>query len=154
MDEITVIVGLILWRLVVATLASVIGALALAMAIPAISPLLGFAIVILGVVLGIVWQSKATFPSASVEPPISGLVAFLGLAFIGVVWGGLLELATGSSVAAAALLAATPTLFSPAVVLITKRALPVRQLTFATIAFTAGFAIIYAIHRFAPGAGA
>jgi hypothetical protein len=154
MDETTVAVCLILWRLVVATFASVIGAVALAVAIPAFSPVLGFALVILGVALGIVWQSKATFPSASVEPPISSPVAFLGLAFVGVVWGGLLELATGSSVAAAALLAATPTLSSPVIVLITKRALPARQLAFATIAFTAGFAVIYVIHRFATGAGA
>jgi hypothetical protein len=71
MDETAIAVGLILWRLVVATLAPVICAVALAVAIPAFSPVPGFAVVILGGVLGIVWQSKATFPSASVEPPIS-----------------------------------------------------------------------------------
>lgn len=155
MDELSAsVIALILWRLVLSALVAVALAALLLAIMPGASPLLAVAIVLLGVGAGIVWQSKATFPSsASVQQAISRPVAFLGLTFAGVFWGGIIEFATGSPFVAAALLIATPALSSPVIVAATKSALSLRQLVFATIACVAGYAIIYAIHGIASSTG-
>ncbi|WP_312844582.1 hypothetical protein [Diaphorobacter nitroreducens] len=150
-----VIAALVLWRLVVSVLVAVAVATALMFVAPGSSPFVAIAIVILGIAAGIVWQSRAEFPlSQPADPSVSRPVAFLGLAFVGVFWGGILEFATGSSFAAAAFLAATPTLSSPIIIAITRRALSFRQLVFATLALVAGLGVVYVMRSIVSGAGA
>lgn len=155
-DALAAIAALVLWRLVVAVGAATILAVFIASVSPAPSPTLVVGIVIAGVAAGIVWQTKAEPPSTSLqgEPSISWPVALLGLSFVGLVWGGLLESGTKSRFIAFALLVATPFLFSPAVIAVTRRALAARQLVFGSLALSSGYAALYVIQSIVSRPGA
>lgn len=151
-----VIAALVLWRLVVAVAIATAVAVALAFAMPEASPVLVVGILILGAAGGTLWQSRAAFPPAPTQthPSVAWPVAFLGLAFAGLIWGGLLEFVTNSEFVAFAVLAATPFLAGPAVVAVTKRQLTARQLLFGSIASSSGYAALYVVQTIASHSGA
>jgi hypothetical protein len=155
-DALAVIAALVLWRLVTSIALATLVAVSIAIVQPSTSPALVTGIVIVGLAVGIVWQSKAESPpvAAQVTLPVSRPVALLGLAFLGLVWGGLVEFATNSAFVALVILLATPFLFSPAVVAVTKRALSGRQLAFGSFAIVSGYVAFHVIHSIVPLPGA
>lgn len=148
MEEVlSILVALVLWRLVVSVAIAVAIAVLIATAIPGASPVIVIGCVIIGVCVGIVWQSNTESPQASthIEQGISWPISLLGLSFTGLVWAGLIEAGTKSAFIAAAVLVATPFIFSPVVVLATRRTLSIHQQIFGSVAMSSGYAALHVI---------
>ncbi len=146
-STLAVIAALVLWRLVVSVVLAAAVAVLVALALPG-NPALVIGIVILGTVAGTFWQSKAWFPAnpKATDISISWPVAVLALAFVGLVWGGLLEFVTQSPLIAFAVLVSTPFAISPVVVAITRRSLSAPQLLFGSFAISSGYAALHITH--------
>jgi hypothetical protein len=156
MDELlTAIAAITLWRVIVGGLAGGVVALLLAAAVPSFSAAWGFSVVFLGVVGGVVWQAVDSSDGGGPtdEPAMSPVVAFLGLAFVGCIWGGLVEFATQSAWATAGILLVSPLLFAPITVAVTKRTVSAPRLLCASSALLVGFGVPYAIHALTASAG-
>lgn len=114
--------------------------------VPSAAPgwMLGF--VLAGLAAGMVWQAQAETPCSNrpTKETLSPPVVILGLAFAGLIWGGLLEHVTGSVLVALAILLATPFLTSPLVVGLTREALTARQLTWGALALSSAYAVLHA----------
>lgn len=91
-DALSALVALIIWRILVCTVGSMALAFAISRAIPSFTAEYCIALVILGTVCGLYWQSrteaKLTAPESVDDSEISKPVAFLGLAFLGLIVGG------------------------------------------------------------------
>ena len=91
-DVLSALVALIFWRILLCTVGSIALALSLSNAIAPFTAEYSITLVILGVALGMYWQSRAeaawTVTESIKAPKISRPVAFLGLAFIGLIVGG------------------------------------------------------------------
>ncbi|WP_047193249.1 hypothetical protein [Caldimonas brevitalea] len=148
MDELLVaFCALVLWRIFVAWLAALFVAVLLAQALPWFGPGWIFATAFLGFAAGIVWQTVSSSPVEvpDSQPPMSLVVAFLGIGAIGTFWGSVLEFATGSAGVAASVLLVSPFIFGPVAAAVTKRAISVRRLLFASSALLVGFGVPYAV---------
>ena len=96
MNEIlSALIGLMNWRLVLSTVGSITLALALSNFIPLFTAVYCITLVICGFAFGLLWQGRADSGLALTEktknPEISKPVAFIGLALIGLIAGGLLR---------------------------------------------------------------
>ena len=91
-DALSALVALIIWRILVCKVGSIALTFALSNAIPSFTAEYCIALVILGTVCGLYWQSrteaKSTASESVEDSEISQPVAFLGLAFIGLIVGG------------------------------------------------------------------
>ena len=102
-----------------------------------------------GIGFGLIWQGRwlsgiplfASVPS----PPISRPVAFLGLAFIGALWGGFAAEALGSMLAGGAVLVAGVALVAGYVSLVLKSHGQLNNLIFAAFSLLCGLGALYAI---------
>ena len=146
-STLAVIATLVLWRLVVSVVLAAAVAVLVAVALPS-HPAIIIGIIILGIVSGTIWQSQAWFPDnpTTKNISISWPVALLALAFVGLVWGGLLEFVTRSPLIAFAVLVSTPFAMSPVVVAITHRPLSAPQLLFGSFAISSGYASLHVTH--------
>jgi len=100
------------WRVLLCVLLSVAVAVAASHALSWFTGAAGLALVLVGFAFGLLWHGRAAvglalFASVA-EPPISRPVAALGLALIGLFWGGLLSAFASSPVTGGLLLAACP----------------------------------------------
>jgi len=120
-------------------------------------PVLGFSVVLGGIGFGLIWQGRwlsgiplfASVPS----PPISRPVAFLGLAFIGALWGGFAAVTLGSVLAGGVVLVAGVALVGGWFSLVLKRHGQLNNLVFATFSLLCGLGGLYALsvyHAKAP----
>jgi len=103
MDEIlAALVALVHWRLVLSTLGSIALAFALSNIIPLFTAAYCITLVIFGFAFGLVWQGRAdsglSLTETTEDPNISKPVAFVGLAFIGIIAGGVLGELFGSMI--------------------------------------------------------
>lgn len=92
MEEIlSALTALFFWRVLLSTAGSMALALALSTAIPTFTAECSITLVILGIAFGAYWQGRSgadlTIAERVEEPRISRPVAFLGLAFIGLICG-------------------------------------------------------------------
>ena len=95
MDEIiSAISALLVWRFVISTLGAIVLAALLSHLFSPFTAEFCITLVILGATIGIYWQGRSESSLSLMEkveePEISPPVAFIGLAFIGLVVGGLL----------------------------------------------------------------
>ncbi|MGA0612325.1 hypothetical protein [Caldimonas sp. KR1-144] len=156
MEELlSAILAIVLWRVVAGALVGALLAFALAAAFPSFNAAAGFTIVFLGIASGVVWQAvvSSTCSAATRHPPMSRVVAFLGLAAVGGLWGSLVEAAAGSPIVALIVLFLSPSLLSPLAAKLSHTSVSQRQVLFATCAFAIGYAIPYAINGLASTPG-
>lgn len=112
-------------------------------------PVVGFSVVLGGIGFGLIWQGRwlsgiPLFASAP-SPPISKPVAFLGLAFIGALWGGFAAEALGSTLAGGAVLVAGAALVAGYASLVLKSHGQLNNLIFAAFSLLCGLGALYAI---------
>lgn len=141
-----VVGALVLWRLVACVALAVLLAALMFVFAPSASPVWTLGIVLVGFTAGMVWQTRAEepHPGPCSKVTLSSPAACLGLAFVGLVWGGLLERATGSVFFALSVLLATPFLSNPLVVALTRRALTAKQLVWGALALSWAYAALCA----------
>ena len=144
--------ALLFWRMVVALVASLIIGLVLALLIPSLGGAAVVACLVFGATAGILWQTRA-LPVGQAAPveSISKPVAFLGLAFVGAVWGGLGTFAFGSVTIPLVVLALAPIVFGPLISGLVGRKLSLRQLLLGSCALTVGLLVPFAIHSASAG---
>ena len=112
-------------------------------------PVVGLSVVLGGMGFGLIWQGRwlsgislfASVPS----PPISRPVTFLGLAFIGALWGGFAAEALGSVLAGGAVLVAGVIFVGGWFSLILKRHGQLNNLVFAAFSLLCGLGGLYAV---------
>jgi hypothetical protein len=142
------VAAFLFWRVVAAVVASVaVGAL-ISLFIPEYGPASIAVCSLLGVATGLIWQSQADHPGVvtpEVEAPMSKPVAFLGLAFVGGIWGGLGEVFFHSALIPASALVLAPFVVGPVIGALVKRNYAFGQLAFAACALVSGVAVPYAI---------
>lgn len=74
-------------------------------------------------------------------------IAFLGLAFVGGIWGGLGEIFFHSALVPALALMLAPFVVGPLIGMLVKRKYALRQLAFSACALVSGLAVPYAIQN-------
>lgn len=140
---------LIAWRF----LASLATAGALAVPIwQLFGPVGGLSVALVGVGFGCIWQGRwlsgiplfASVPA----PPISKPVAFLGLAFIGAIWGGFTSEALGSVISGAFTLIASVAIVGAWQTLILKRHELLGNLIFSTVSLLFGLGVLSVVSTF------
>lgn len=141
-----VVGALVLWRLVICVAVALSLAVLIFVVVPSAAPGWMLGVVLVGLAAGMVWQARAEAPCSNrhTKESLSSPVAISGLAFAGLIWGGLLEHVTGSAFVALAILLATPFLTSPLVVGLTREALTARQLTWGALALSSAYAVLHA----------
>jgi hypothetical protein len=142
------IAAFLFWRVVVAVVASLAVGGLIAMVIPESGPASIAICSLLGAATGLIWQSQAQYPAGltpEVEAPMSKPVAFLGLAFVGGIWGGLGEIFFHSALVPALALLLAPFVVGPVIGALVKRNYAFGQLAFAACALVSGLAVPYAI---------
>lgn len=126
--------------------------LAVAAGIPVghlLGPVAGFSLVLFGVGFGCIWQGRwltgiplfASVPS----PAISRPVAFLGLSFIGALWGGFATEVLGSVINGALTLIAAVALVGGWYVVVLKRHVSLGSLVFFAVSLLFGLGAVYAL---------
>jgi hypothetical protein len=137
-----------LWRMALCIAAAVVVSFVLKALFPGLPAGALFAFVFVAASVGITWHvgvlSARERSAGGREAKISKPIAFLGIALIGGLWGGLAESALGLTAAAFAILL-VPWFLGPLFATISKRPVPVRSIAFATAAATVGFAAPHAI---------
>lgn len=146
MEElIGLLAALLFWRVVLATLAGLSAAVLLALAFPGFGLGPVFLVTLLSFTAGAVWQaaaSTAALPPAArkaEEKPISRPIAYLGLAAMGVAWGGVAEYLVGSTLIAFLLVMAAPFVVGPIAGAVTRRPVYLYELFLAALALAVGF---------------
>ncbi len=142
------IAAFLFWRVVAAVVASVAFGAVIAIFNPESGPASIAICSLLGLTAGLIWQSQADHPAVvtpEVEAPMSTPVAFLGLAFVGGIWGGLGEILFDSALVPALALVLAPFVFGPVIALLVQCKYAVGQLCFAACALLTGLAVPYAI---------
>lgn len=125
-------------------------AIAGALAVPVwqlVGPVGGLAVVLAGVGFGCMWQGRwlsgipvlAPTPAPSISKP----VAFLGLAFIGAIWGGFASEVLGSVAAGACALIAAVAAVGAWQTVILKRNMPFGKFMFSAMALLFGLVIVF-----------
>lgn len=117
----------------------------------------GFSVVLGGIGFGLVWQGRwlsgiPLFASVS-SPSISRPVVFLGLVFVGALWGGVAAEALGSVLAGGAVLLAGIALVAGWCSLVLKRHGQLSNFVFAAFSLLCGLGALYvisALHTHAP----
>lgn len=149
MEILTALAALIHWRLVLPTLGSIALAVVLSSIIASFTAPYCITLVIFGVTFGIVWQGRADSGLRLTEkteaPEISKPVAFIGLAFIGLVAGGFLGELFGSRFAgsiALLLCAGVVTLWFR---LVQQRLILLRSFVFSLVALLTGYSILLSL---------
>ena len=136
------------WRVALSAAAGAVIALALKSIFPSLPAGALFTLVFAATSIGVVWNvavvSARDAAAGRAQPQISRLVAFLGVALIGGVWGGLTEAALGAT-AALAITAIGPWLLGPVFAAISKQPLRVGSVAFAMFAAVLGFVTPHAI---------
>ena len=139
-----ILVALIAWRLVLSILLSVGVGLLIAFLFPTIGAAAVLVSLLTGIVVGMVWQSGPT-RRLGPEVRLSRPVAFLGLALIGAVWGGLGAIGFGSASISFVVLVLAPFLLAPLLGGYLGRKFSVGQLSFASCSLVIGFLAPYAM---------
>jgi hypothetical protein len=145
----SVVAVLFAWRFLLSLAASI------AIAYPLghfFGPVAGFAVAVSGICFGGLWQGRwlsglplfASVPS----PPISRPVVFLGLAFIGALWGGFSVEILGSALAGGAILVSGVALVGAWRTLVLKRRERFDNLAFSAFSLLCGLGGLYAISSF------
>ena len=150
MDELfSAITALMFWRLVVSTLGAIVLAAVLSNLIPPFTAEYCITLVIFGVTFGIYWQGRAESGLGLIEkveePEISRPVAFIGLAFIGLVGGGFLGELFGSMVGGAIALIVCAGVVALWFRLTKQRPVTRRSFAFSVIALLFGYSILLAL---------
>ena len=137
-----------LWRVVLCAIAGALIAVVLSALIPSLPSAALFGFVFAAASAGVVWQvrvvSAAELRAGSSQPTISKPVSFLALAFIGGLWGALVEVMIGT-LPALALTAVAPWLLAPAFGALSKRSIGTGATAFAMSAAITGFLTPHAI---------
>lgn len=152
MDEfIGLLVAILVWRTALATLAGLSVALVLAWLFPAFGIGAGVLLTLVALTAGLVWEAKAgsgnspTGAPKAEEQPVSGPIAFLGIAVMGTMWGSVASYLLDSGVIALLLLVALPFVLGPVVGAVTKRPVFLNDLLFAAVALALGFMTPWAV---------
>ncbi|MDR0775997.1 MAG: hypothetical protein LBE81_05100 [Azonexus sp.] len=148
MENVPEILALFLrWRFVLCVGVSILLAFILSLAFAAFTAGYCIALVLLGIGFGIVWDSRAETGIGLFAPapstPISKPVAFLGLLFIGIFWGGLLSDFLGSPIFGAIALVSSVAVVGLWYRLVLRHPASVGYLIFASISLLSGFAPIF-----------
>ena len=148
MDHVlAVLITLLAWRMLTGIALGILIGAFFAYAFPSIAGAnLFLFFFLIGVAFGASWQAavyRSPNDEQDIDPPISKPVAFVGLSFIGLVWSGLIEFASGSMAVSMLTLAAAPFILGPIVGLRLKRRITLRQTLFTAIAFLIGPALIF-----------
>jgi hypothetical protein len=134
----------LLWRMIFSIFTSLsIGSL-VALIFPSIGTAAVFVSLLLGVIAATVWESSAQQPAehtALAKPLLSKPVAFVGLAFIGALWGGLAIALLNSPLWALLGLAITPFVLGAPLSAWQKRHFVLRRMLFASCALLVGLAV-------------
>jgi len=138
--------ALIAWRFLLPLAAAIVIGFSLG---HSFGPVVGFSVVLGGIGFGLIWQGRwlSGIPlfAAVPSPPISRPVAFLGLAFIGALWGGFAAEALGSVLAGGAVLVAGVALVGGWLTFVLKRHGQLNNLVFATFSLLCGLGGLYAL---------
>ncbi|MBP6120241.1 MAG: hypothetical protein KBC92_10965 [Giesbergeria sp.] len=144
MEELLVaIIALLHWRFVLTVAGAIAFTLTLSNLFVGFTAGYCIGVVILCAAFGMYWQGRSEagigIATKVVEPKISRPVAFIGLSFVGLLWGGLITEFSGSE-----LLAVTSLILSVAVVgvwygVVLRRPIPPRTLAFLGCALLSGF---------------
>jgi hypothetical protein len=114
-----------------------------------LGPVVGFSLVLFGVGFGLIWQGRwlSGIPLFAAVPstPISTPVAFLGLAFIGAIWGGFASEALGSVLGGALALVAAVALVGAWCTIVLKQHGQLKHLLFSGFSLLAGLGGLYAL---------
>ncbi|WP_460838471.1 hypothetical protein [Noviherbaspirillum agri] len=125
---------------------------AVAIAIPVghvLGPVAGFSLALFGVGFGCIWQGRwlsgipllASVPS----PPISKPVTFLGLSFIGALWGGFSSEVLGSGIEGAFVLVAAVALGTAWRTVVLKQHTALGGIVFFAASLLFGLGAVYAL---------
>ena len=149
MDEIlAALVALVHWRLVLSTLGSIALAVALSNVITLFTAAYGITLVIFGFTFGLFWQGRTdsglSLSEKTEDPEISKPVAFIGLAFIGLVAGGFLGELFGSMVGGAIALSVCAGIVALWCRL-TRRRITLRSFLFSFFSLLVGYSILFAL---------
>lgn len=110
---------------------------------------IGFFIVLTGIGFGFIWQGRwlsgIPFFASTPSPSISKPVAFLGLSFIGALWGGFTSDIFDSALAGGAALIASVALIGGWLTLVLKRHVQLNNLAFAAFSLLCGLGGLYAV---------
>lgn len=144
MDEIfAIVVALIHWRLVVSMLGSVALALVLSNAIAAFTAPYCITLAMWGAAFGVIWQGRANAGlrlSDKIETPaISKPFAWIGLAFIGLVAGGVLATLFDSWIVGGGALLISTGIVTAWFCLTQRRFVPLRSMMLALFAVLSGY---------------
>ena len=147
MDELlSAVSALLVWRVAVSTLGAIVLAALLSNQIDPFTAEYSISLVIFGVTFGIYWQgrndSKVGLTEKVEEPEISPPVAFIGLAFLGLVIGGFVGELLGSKavgVIALVLSAGVVTLWFR---IFRQRPIARRSVGFAIVALLFGYSLL------------
>lgn len=147
MDPITAVLAVLsLWRLLLSVGLPTLLAIALSTVFSEFTAGYCITLVLLGAGFGIYWSGRAQAGIGLFESvphtPISKPVAFLGLLFVGFVWGGLASWLLGSQLLGACALVLAATFIGAWFRFILHRTFSLSYLTFATVSLLCGFAFI------------
>lgn len=155
MDElIGLLAAILFWRVVIAILAGLLISSILGLLVPTFGATAAILLTVIAFGVGIGWHVSATTPAAkpgevtAENQPISRPIAFLGLALVGILWGGLVEYATGSYWIAFAVLLVTPFLLGPVADVLTRQPVYLKDLIFTSAAMVLGAATPFGIGAF------
>lgn len=136
-------IALLQWRLVLCTLGAIVVAVMLSNALPTFTAGYCLALAILGVAFGIYWQVRAdasvAFTQVVPESHICTPVAFLGLAFIGLLCGGVLTAMLGSRLLGAVALLLGGVIVALWYRFVKHQPLQLRSVAFAFVSLLAGY---------------
>jgi hypothetical protein len=147
MEELfTVIWALVHWRLVLSVVGSAAVTLTLSNLFTRFTAGYCISVVILATAFGIYWQSRS---EASVniatqvpDPKISRPVAFLGLSFIGLIWGGVITELLQSEFLAVASLILSVSVVGLWYGMVLRRPIPPKMMAFSIGALLSGFLVV------------
>ena len=137
-----------LWRMTLCIAAALVVSFVLKAFFPGLPAGALFAFVFAAGSVGVTWHigvlSAREASAGRQVAKISKPIAFLAIALIGGLWGGLAESALGVTAALAAT-CLVPWLLGPLFATVSKQPVPVRSIAFAMVAATVGFATPHAI---------
>ena len=145
------VIALFHWRLVISVVGSIAFTLTLSNLFAGVTAGYCISVVMLCAAFGMYWQgrSEAGFGIATkmVELKISRPVAFIGLSFVGLLWGGLATKLLESELLAVTSLILSVGVFGFWYGLVLRRPIPSRTLAFSGCALLSGFlAVLTVIH--------